>query len=312
MSSFVAALPMYDWPETRADTDAEWARIAEALRREGIEAPTRLARRNANLPPVPGGIRDAEGRVIAPDPATLPPDEFDLPVLWRHPALLLAQTCWGPMEAELEPHVRVIGQPDYTAYEGGEGPFYSSAIVIRRGDKSQPVGTSSPPRSGGEVARAKPETVRGTLSPGTEADFRTMKGMARKGIDLPAPDDGTASIPLDVLRGKRLAFSEPASMSGFLALKRDLKAAGESLSLFSGMLETGSHRASVLAVAEGRADVCAVDCRSWTLMRRYEPAAAALSVVGWTARRPGLPFITSRRTPPELLAILRRAAGALP
>src|SRR5690606_38327160 len=86
---------------------------------------------NADLPPVPGGIRDAEGRLIAPDPATLPPDDFDLPVLWRHPALLLAQTCWGPMEAGLEPYVQVVGQPDYSAYEGGEGSFYSSAIVMR-------------------------------------------------------------------------------------------------------------------------------------------------------------------------------------
>ena len=269
MSLLVAALPMYDWRETRADTDAEWARIFEALRREGIDAPAKLARRNADLPPVPGGIRDAEGRLIAPDPATMPPDDFDLPVLWRHPALLLAQTCWGPMETGLEPHVQIVGQPDYSAYEGGEGPFYSSAIVTRRDDSSDG--------------------------------------------DVKPPGDGTASMSVDTLRGKRLAYSEPTSMSGFLALKRDLTVAGAGLSVFSGMIETGSHRASVLAVAEGRADVCAVDCRSWTLMHRYEPAAAALSVVGWTARRLGLPFITSRQTPPEHLAILRRVTrvGAL-
>ena len=268
MSLRIAALPMYDWPETRADTDAEWARIADALRREGIDAPATLARRNADLPPVPGGITDAEGRVIAPDPATLPPDGFDLPVLWRHPALLFAQTCWGPLEAGLEPYVQVVGQPDYSAYEGGEGAFYSSAIVMRSGSSS--------------------------------------------GADVEAPADGAAIIVPALLRGKRLAYSEKTSMSGFLALKRDLEAAGANLSAFSGMTETGSHRASVLAVAEDRADVCAVDCRSWALMRRYEPAAEALSVVGWTARRLGLPFITSRRTSPELLAILRSVTGVLP
>ena len=99
MTQFVAALPMYDWPERRAEVDAEWAALRDRLRAHGVDAPERLVRRNADLPPVPGGIRDADGAVIAPDPATLAPDEFDLATLWRHPALLLAQTCWGPMQA---------------------------------------------------------------------------------------------------------------------------------------------------------------------------------------------------------------------
>ena len=120
MNEFIAALPMYDWPEARSETDAQWGRIRDALRAQGIQAPERLARRNADLPSVPGGIRDAAGKVIAPDPATLAPDEFDLHVLWRHPGLLFGQTCWGPMELGLAEKVRVVGQPDYSAYEGGD------------------------------------------------------------------------------------------------------------------------------------------------------------------------------------------------
>ena len=120
MSAFVAALPMYDWPECRAEVDAQWAAIRDALRDKGIDAPERLARRNADLPSVPGGIRDADGNDIAPDPATLPPDEFDLHTLWRHPGLLFSQTCWGPMRAaRLDRHVSVVGQPDYCDIEGG-------------------------------------------------------------------------------------------------------------------------------------------------------------------------------------------------
>ena len=91
-------------------------------------------RRNADLPAVPGGIRDGEGRMIAPDPATLPSDELDFPTLWKHPALLFAQTCWGPMEEGLEEYVSVIGQPSYDGIEGGQGELYSSAILMRRGD----------------------------------------------------------------------------------------------------------------------------------------------------------------------------------
>ena len=131
MSDFFAALPMYDWPENRAEVDAEWAALRAGLVAAGIDAPERLVRRNADLPAVPGGIRDEAGNVIAPDPATLPPDELDFPTLWRHPKLLFGQACWGPMELGLAKHVRVVGQPDYSTFEGGEGALYSSAIVMR-------------------------------------------------------------------------------------------------------------------------------------------------------------------------------------
>ncbi|MGN6537639.1 MAG: phosphate ABC transporter substrate-binding protein, partial [Mesorhizobium sp.] len=39
MSRFIAALPMYDWPEVRAEVDAQWARLRDALRRRGVDAP---------------------------------------------------------------------------------------------------------------------------------------------------------------------------------------------------------------------------------------------------------------------------------
>lgn len=260
MSDLIAALPMYDWPETRESTDAEWDRFRMALEREGIAAPAGRSVRNADLPAVRGGIRDGEGRVIAPDPATLPPDELDLPTLWRHPKLLLAQTCWGPLETTgLADHVEVVGQPSYDGIEGGQGTFYSSAILMR-GDGAKPV---------------------------------------------PAPKDGGALIPIERLRGLRLAYNSLDSMSGLIGLTRDLEAMGESLDVFADRVETGGHRLSIRAVAAGQAEFCAVDCRSWKLARRHEPAAAGLIVVGWTARRKGLPMITSRHTPPEVVATLR-------
>ena len=92
MRTAIAALPMYEWPETRAATDAEWTRFCTFFQRAGIDAPKSIIRRNAEMPAVPGGIRDRDGKLIAPDPASLPPDEFDFATLWRHPDLLLAQT----------------------------------------------------------------------------------------------------------------------------------------------------------------------------------------------------------------------------
>ncbi len=266
MSAFIAALPMYDWPEARDAVDAGWADLRERFRQAGIDAPQSLVRRNADMPAVPGGIVDAGGRVIAPDPATLPPDGFDPQTLWRHPALLMAQTCWGPMELGLAAHVTVIGQPSYDAFAGGKGELYSSAVLMRHGA-------------------------------GTDAD-------------VPPPADGRAFLPIELFRGMRLAFNGPDSMSGMLSLTRDLEAAGETLAIFSDRLETGSHRGSIAAVAEGRADVCAIDCRSWHLARLHEPAASRIRVVGWTAQRKGLPYITSRHTQPDVVAKLRASLAA--
>jgi ABC-type phosphate/phosphonate transport system substrate-binding protein len=249
---------MYDWPEMRGEVDAQWARLRDAFRRRGIEAPRTIVRRNADLPAVPGGIHDAEGKLIAPDPATLPPDELDFHKLWLHPALLFAQTCWGPMELGLSNHVRVVGQPSYDAYEGGQGELYSSALVMRTGE----------------------------------------------GPEVRSPADGKAILPLDLIRGKRFTLNSLDSMSGVIALTRDLQAVGESLDIFSSRSESGGHRSSIVAVAEGRADVAAIDCESWALAQHFEPAARKVVVVGWTARRKGLPFITARTTPEPVRRIL--------
>lgn len=274
MSTFVAALPMYDWPEVRDEVDAWWGRLRALLRESGIDAPEHLTRRNCDLPAVRGGVRDWAGRAaIAPSPATLQPDELDLPTLWRHPALLVANTCWGPMEAGLQPHVRVVGQTSYDGVDGGKGETYSSAIVMRKG---------AAPVSG---------------------DTRPLV-------------DGAPLVPVGLLRGKRLAFNTPDSMSGVIALRRNLvhleaiRNEGEFHGFWSSLVETGGHRLSVRAVAEGRADVAAIDCRSWALARRFEPAAKDLLVVGWTGRRRGLPLISAAGTPDDVLVALRSALAA--
>lgn len=266
MSEFLAALPMYDWPEVLGETDAQWGRLREEFRREGIDAPEKIVRRNADMPPVPGGIKDASGAPLAPDPATLPPDELDFHALWTHPALLFTQTCWGPMGQGLEQHVQVIGQPDYSAFEGGQGALYSSALVMAR-------------------------------------DEAPLTGMS-------PPSDGAAALPLSLLRGRRLAFNSTDSMSGLLALTRDLEAMGETLDIFSERIESGGHRASIVAVAEGRADVATIDCRSLALAQRFEPAARQVQIVGWTALCKGLPFITARTMPGETVRVLQRAMAS--
>lgn len=261
----VAALSMYDWPEVRGEVDAQWRQLRDELRSLGIEAPEGLARTHKDLPSVPGGIRDAAGTVIAPDPASLPPNEFNPHELWLHPALLFAQTCWGPMELGVSAHVQVVGQPKYDGIEGGQGELYSSAIIMRAGE-----------------------------APAVQS-----------------PLDGSAIIPLDLLRGRRFTFNDTHSMSGLLGLTRDLEAMDQTLDLFAERSQSGGHRASIIAVAAGSADVATIDCQSFALAQRFEPAAREVTVVGWTRRRKGLPFITSRHTPQEVVAILRQAVRKL-
>ncbi|MEP6564605.1 MAG: PhnD/SsuA/transferrin family substrate-binding protein [Mesorhizobium sp.] len=265
MSEFVAALPMYDWPEVRAEVDAQWARLRDAFRQKGIDAPAAIVRRNGDLPPVPGGIRDTAGKVISPNPAVLPPDELDFHRLWLHPALLFGQTCWGPMELGLSKQVQVIGQPSYDAFEGGQGELYSSAIVMAADGKAS----------------------------------------------VPSPPDGSALLPLDLIRGKRFTYNSLDSMSGIIGLTRDLEAAGESLDIFARRTESGGHRDSIIAIAGGKADVAAIDAESWALAQRFEPAAKAVRTVGWTKRRKGLPFITARTTPQATVAAMRAAVAVV-
>jgi ABC-type phosphate/phosphonate transport system substrate-binding protein len=147
---------------------------------------------------------------------------------------------------------------------------------------------------------------------GAGPDYSSVVLMRREGLDpqspphaVPAPAGGQAVLPLPLLRNRRLAFNGPDSMSGRIALERDLWASGESLDLFSEQIESGGHRLSIRMLAAWQADVCAVDCRSWWLAQRFEPAAQALVPVGWTARRPGLPFVMAPR-----LAYLREAVRA--
>lgn len=100
MTAPVASLPMYDWPEARAATDAFWARLRDALRTRGIAAPDALAR--------------------------------DAPH-WTDPGLALSQTCGMPFRLGLHADVTLVGAPDY-GLDGCPPGHYRSAIVARADD----------------------------------------------------------------------------------------------------------------------------------------------------------------------------------
>ncbi len=142
--------------------------------------------------------------------------------------------------------------------------------------------------------------------PGGQGAFYRSAIVMRGGRACPVPAHDRAELP-DGLADARPAINARESMSGFMALAQDMGAPD----LESRARVTGSHRASVRAVATGAADFAAIDCRSWAMALAHEPAARTLTVTGWTAPRPGLPYITSRATPLALRGALADALAEL-
>ena len=89
----------------------------------------------------------------------------------------------------------------------------------------------------------------------------------------------------------RCAYNMTHSQSGFAAPVRLLASSGHAS--LPEPLETGAHRASIIAVATGEADWAAIDAVAWELARRHEPAAEDLVVFATTPETPALPLITS-------------------
>jgi ABC-type phosphate/phosphonate transport system substrate-binding protein len=100
--------------------------------------------------------------------------------------------------------------------------------------------------------------------------------------------------------GARLAVNEALSQSGWAAPAAEAAALGIA---FGGTLLTGAHRASARAVAEGAADLAAIDAVTWRMIRRWDASAAALKEIGTTAPTPALPWISARGQDPAPLSL---------
>jgi ABC-type phosphate/phosphonate transport system substrate-binding protein len=125
---------------------------------------------------------------------------------------------------------------------------------------------------------------------------------------LGAPDYGVAGCPpgwyrsvivvrADDPRGRladfadaRFALNGRRSQSGYGAMAHEVAKVAQGRFFATG-LATGSHAASACAVAEGRADIAALDAVSWRLIRAHVPAAAELRVLAESDPTPGLPWI---------------------
>ncbi|MGI9595240.1 MAG: phosphate/phosphite/phosphonate ABC transporter substrate-binding protein [Acidimicrobiales bacterium] len=89
--------------------------------------------------------------------------------------------------------------------------------------------------------------------------------------------------------GAVLAYNQSDSQSGYGAAYHHVAPLGF---WFDRRVRSGAHIASAAAVADGRADIAAIDAVTWRAIERYEPVADSLRVIDWTAQTPGLPYIS--------------------
>jgi len=116
------------------------------------------------------------------------------------------------------------------------------------------------------------------------------EGPLYRSLLVVAADSGARS--LEDLRGARCAINTRDSHSGCNVLRRMVAPLAGGGPFFGAVTETGSHPASLDAVARGRADLCAVDAVTHALLARHEPESlAGTRVLAHSPCAPGLPYI---------------------
>jgi ABC-type phosphate/phosphonate transport system substrate-binding protein len=123
------------------------------------------------------------------------------------------------------------------------------------------------------------------------------------------------AIGLADLRHRPCAVNDPGSNSGMNLLRAEIAPLARGVAFFSDIVLTGSHAASIDAVASGQADVAAIDCITWSHLQHLRPSGTAgLRVLAWTRASPGLPLITaaatSRATHEAIVLVLNEIAAA--
>ncbi len=106
--------------------------------------------------------------------------------------------------------------------------------------------------------------------------------------------DGIAGGAIGRFAGATVAANGTASQSGYWSLGHFVRDAVVDGPIFGTVLFTGAHRASVCAVADGTADIAAIDVHSWRLACEHESdATRRVRVVGVTGPTPGVVCVVS-------------------
>ena len=95
------------------------------------------------------------------------------------------------------------------------------------------------------------------------------------------------------LRNAVCVVNSHESHSGANALRALVAPLSQRGRFFSRIVTSGSHPASVTAVARGEADIAAIDCVTYACLERYHPSLLqGTRRLCYTERAPGIPFVT--------------------
>lgn len=211
---------------------------------------------------------------------------------WRDPDLVLGQTCGWPLVTDLRDEVTVVGA------------FHHRLDVDGR-----------PPVDGGRESGGEVDVGNRDAAASGVPTYRSVVVAAQ-------------DRPLAAFAGEVAAVNGRDSLSGWVSLGAAVAAVADAADVagassgrsggtgeiaaafFGGILETGSHQASVQAVQARRAAVASIDAVSWTLFERHRPGLTdGLVIVGRGPVVPTLPLITRRIDPRPLRAAISAAVA---
>ena len=121
------------------------------------------------------------------------------------------------------------------------------------------------------------------------------------------PEESSVRALAD-LRGAICAVNGFNSYSGTGSLRALVAPLSCDGRFFGGVKVSGAHVRSIAMVRAGEADVAAIDCVTYALLRRYRPESlAGTRILQPTDPVPPPPYVTSRDYPPDTVARLQSA-----
>ncbi|MFZ0601371.1 MAG: PhnD/SsuA/transferrin family substrate-binding protein [Roseiarcus sp.] len=142
-----------------------------------------------------------------------------------------------------------------------------------------------------------------------EYGFPGCEGASHRSFIIRGARDPRRS--LREFRGATAALNAHDSNTGMNLFRAAIAPVARGALFFSAMIVTGSHEASVAAVAEGRADLASIDCVSFALLKRGRPELIErVAIVAQSRLSPGLPFIAAAGLPQATIAAVREALFA--
>jgi ABC-type phosphate/phosphonate transport system substrate-binding protein len=117
---------------------------------------------------------------------------------------------------------------------------------------------------------------------------------------------------LEDLRGRVFGCNSRLSNTGMNLPRLVLAMIAEGRPFFRKVVMTGGHLASLDHLHRETIDLCAVDCVTWGLFRKFRPSEAThYRILAQTPPSPSLPYVTSTTTDARTTAVLRESLDAL-